>query len=193
MIYDEDVASVLCSALLAECALSTLSLFSSSRLSIVFETEANDEKIQIGPMLGLRATAEERSSLNFEQRRVVGFACAVNATEVYHFSVKSREDAAVKLVEKLFEGRHTILLLNCIMQLKLIMAALGVFPRGDLVKFEVNISHTHVSVVSAYASARFSTVGDDTVNTADVCSRYVAGRVHRALACRLVGVGAFLR
>ena len=88
-------------------------------------------------MLVPRAVNDPASDMVFENLRVIGFVCATNCAEAYHFTLKSKGDPPINLLAKLLQQNHTLLLFDCISELKIVMAALGVFPYGDRVKFEV--------------------------------------------------------
>ncbi|XP_018493658.1 DNA polymerase theta [Galendromus occidentalis] len=106
------------------------------RISIVLDTEPNEERVRIGPMLVHPQSVEDVPALTFENNRVTGFVCAMNCAEAYHFTLKNKDDPSLRLLTKLFQGRHTIILFDCITQLKILMVALGIFPDGHFVRLE---------------------------------------------------------
>lgn len=90
-------------------------------------------------MLDNRPLDIENESLVFGNKRIIGFCVAVNSSEGIFYTLKNRYDEHATLLKKLFQppSVYTVGLLDCLDQLKVIIATLGVIPDNDAVQFEV--------------------------------------------------------
>ncbi|XP_022657138.1 DNA polymerase theta-like isoform X3 [Varroa destructor] len=115
------------------------------RCALSLETEAAPSSARIGPaMLDNRPLDIENESLVFGNKRIIGFCVAVNSSEGIFYTLKNRYDEHATLLKKLFQppSVYTVGLLDCLDQLKVIIATLGVIPDNDAVQFEdAGIAH----------------------------------------------------